>query len=245
MAEKPIIFSGPMVRAILDGRKTQTRRALSRSNTLFNGMPWPKEVKFSDCDWPSAWIDSGPSPAGNPGPYLHVQWPYGKLCDGGTDELLWARVYPRLQPGARLWVREAFADTLGMGFDKRYHYAADVRPGSESDQIRKDYGVKWKPSIHMPRWASRITLRVIGVKVERLQDISEADAIEEGVCKFAEQADRSTSWQGLKPVDRDAMVRAIYGSARRAFQHLWESINGENSWQDNPWVAAYTFEMVR
>jgi hypothetical protein len=68
---------------------------LSERNTYFNGNKWPPHVGWDDCDFANAWIDPGPSPAGNRGPYLKVEWPYGRLCDGGTDEVLVARIYPR------------------------------------------------------------------------------------------------------------------------------------------------------
>jgi hypothetical protein len=260
--DKPILFSAPMVRAILDGRKTVTRRGLSKSNTFFNGMTWPKYVRIGDCNWQSAWVDAGPSPAGNTGPYLHVEWPYGKLCDGGTDEKLWARVYPRTRPGDIIWVRERFlpdAPETGAGWDdeglsfvewdgcgrrldgvpKIYRkpeyciFAADPKWSSATDW-------KWRPSIHMPRWASRLTLRVTAVKVERLQDISEEDAIAEGIIAMRSRA-------GSVPITvygYDANAQNHSPSARDAFSFLWTSINGPGSWDVNPWVASYSFERV-
>ena len=80
-----------------------------------------------------------------------------------------------------------------------------------------------------------------GVKVERLQDISEADAMAEGVCQFCEDSDRPGSWEGLSADDRAALVRAMYGSAVRAYHHLWQTINGPGSWDANPWIVAVTF----
>lgn len=159
--DKPILFSAPMVRAILDGRKTVTRRGLSKSNTFFNGMTWPKYVRIGDCNWQSAWVDAGPSPAGNTGPYLHVEWPYGKLCDGGTDEKLWARVYPRKQPGDLLWVREAWSP---IGELSECTGPADIHYRATSTEAEAAL-CEWKPSIHMPRWACRLRLRVTAVKV--------------------------------------------------------------------------------
>ena len=194
---KPILFSAPMIRAILDGRKTQTRRVLKVPETHghFVGIYAPGLTAVFSHD---------------------VSVPHNdfsvRLIGKGTE----------------LWVRESFADTVGMGFDKRYHYAADVKPGSESDQIRKDYGVKWKPSIHMPRAASRITLRVTAVKVERLQDISEEDALAEGVGI-------------MDPHHPPPPIRATYAEM---YRDLWDSINGPGSWDANPWVVAYTFERV-
>lgn len=234
--DKPILFSAPMVRAILDGRKTVTRRGLSKSNTFFNGMTWPKYVRIGDCNWQSAWVDDGPSPAGNPGPYLHVEWPYGKLCDGGTDEKLWARVYPRKQPGDLLWVREAWSP---IGELSECTGPADIHYRATSTEAEAAL-CEWKPSIHMPRWACRLRLRVTAVKVERLQDISEEDAIAEGIIAMRSRA-------GSVPITvygYDANAQNHSPSARDAFSFLWTSINGPGSWDVNPWVASYSFERV-
>ncbi|MBK8773181.1 MAG: hypothetical protein IPM06_22500 [Rhizobiales bacterium] len=234
--DKPILFSAPMVRAILDGRKTVTRRGLSKSNTFFNGMTWPKYVRIGDCNWQSAWVDAGPSPAGNPGPYLHVEWPYGKLCDGGTDEKLWARVYPRKQPGDLLWVREAWSP---IGELSECTGPADIHYRATSTEAEAAL-CEWKPSIHMPRWACRLRLRVTAVKVERLQDISEEDAIAEGIIAMRSRA-------GSVPITvygYDANAQNHSPSARDAFSFLWTSINGPGSWDVNPWVASYSFERV-
>lgn len=234
--EKPILFSAPMVRAILDGRKTVTRRVLNKSNTFFNGMAWPQDVSESDCNWQSAWVDDGPSPAGNPGPYLHVEWPYGKLCDGGTDEKLWARVYPRKQPGDLLWVREAWSP---IGELSECTGPADIHYRATSTEAEAAL-CEWKPSIYMPRWACRLRLRVTAVKVERLQDISEEDAIAEGIIAMRSRA-------GSVPITvygYDANAQNHSPSARDAFSFLWTSINGPGSWDVNPWVASYSFERV-
>ena len=234
--EKPILFSAPMVRAILDGRKTVTRRVLNKSNTFFNGMAWPQDVSESDCNWQSAWVDDGPLPAGKPGPYLHVEWPYGKLCDGGTDEKLWARVYPRKQPGDLLWVREAWSP---IGELSECTGPADIHYRATSTEAEAAL-CEWKPSIHMPRWACRLRLRVTAVKVERLQDISEEDAIAEGIIAMRSRA-------GSVPITvygYDANAQNHSPSARDAFSFLWTSINGPGSWDVNPWVASYSFERV-
>ena len=234
--DKPILFSAPMVRAILDGRKTVTRRGLSKSNTFFNGMTWPKYVRIGDCNWQSAWVDAGPSPAGNTGPYLHVEWPYGKLCDGGTDEKLWARVYPRKQPGDLLWVREAWSP---IGELSECTGPDDIHYRATSTEAEAAL-CEWKPSIHMPRWACRLRLRVTAVKVERLQDISEEDAIAEGIIAMRSRA-------GSVPITvygYDANAQNHSPSARDAFSFLWTSINGPGSWDVNPWVASYSFERV-
>lgn len=208
MKEHPIIFSAPMVRALLSGEKTQTRRVvkLPHSNPLgqWETLLWGGQDggRTKDGDTMPAQMAIGHSRTGD-----ILLCPYG-------------------QPGDRLWVRETFMDLQGTGVEHRpdplgplhrYAYQADTPPGSRGDEARKEYGLKWKPSIHMPRAASRITLEVTGVRVERLQDISEADAAAEGV-------------------HTDPACPAY-----DAYQALWEQINGKGSWDANPWVWVIDF----
>lgn len=240
MPDRPIIFSAPMVRAFLDDRKTQTRRALGTGNTLFNCGPWTKLHRAQEWAWESAWVDPGPSPAGNPGPYLKLQWAAG---DALTFEDTVHRVYPIWQPGDRLYVREAWC-------------ALADNPASEVCQLATGDGVayratdddemsiypRWRPSIHMPRWASRLTLTVTDVRVQRLQDISEADAVAEGVTADA--------WVQPDGTEKPSCVSA--------FCDLWNSLHGPRprrraggtlpprpspdfTWDANPWVVALTF----
>ena len=200
MKERPILFSAPMVRAILAGTKTQTRRV----------------VKPGKC------------------PDFGCHMAPGEIAGGEYPE----RLCPYGQTGDRLWVRETFMDLLGTGVEhrpdprgllQRHAYAADHQPGSYGDEARKSYGLKWKPSIHMPRAASRITLEITGVRVERLQAISEADAVAEGIDPEAALAFRRAS------VGRPAGF---------AYRDLWVSINGPGSWHANPWVWVIEFRRV-
>lgn len=187
MREKPILFSTPMVKAILDDRKTQTRRVIK------------------------------PQPGDHPDD------------DGYMSSILNRCPY---QVGDILYVRETWADLRGMGFgndprtDKPWNFAykADIKPGSESDRARIDFGVKWRPSIHMPKEAARLLLTVKGVKVERLQDITEEDALKEG-CLLV------------------FLDGAVVISAKGKFHALWDSINGKkHPWGSNPYVWAISFE---
>jgi hypothetical protein len=212
MKERPILFSAPMVRALLGGSKTQTRRV----------------VKLTDAGHVKE-------------PNSHRRW--------HPDDPSAIAACPYGQPGDRLWVRETFTDLLGSGIEhrpipsgplQRYVFAADIEPGSYGDEARKEFGVKWKPSMFMPRWASRITLEITAVRVERLQDIGEADAIAEGVydgkaCKCAEPLDfvRSCGSCGGRMIDAIGL-----------YQSLWESINGRDSWAVNPWVWVIEFKKV-
>jgi hypothetical protein len=213
MSDHPIIFSAPMIRALLEGRKTQTRRIL-KPQPLYR-TDRNKRI-YADGDYRKSWRE------------------------GFDDDL-------RFAAGDRLWARESFADLCDTGIGhrptptspiQRAAYMADTSPGSHDDQARKDYGIKWKPSIHMPRWASRLTLIVESVKVERLQEISEEDAIAEGIR-------RSPHGNGDQWMDYpEGSSAAGWLDPIISFQTLWESINGFGSWDHNPFVAAISFRVV-
>jgi hypothetical protein len=201
MSEKPILFSGPMVRAILAGRKTQTRRVIK-----------PQPVAVSDHHWN---FSTSAMEAHN--------------CKADTLASLLAGILP-YQVGDILWVREAFRGSRGYDSqppsawgNKPIWYVADGEP----DALRWGFlSDRARPSIHMPRHMSRIALRVTARRAERLQDITEADALAEGV-------------------DRPAVT--IEGwEARTIFRNLIDSLNGRRgfTWNTNPWMAAYSFERV-
>lgn len=197
MKKRPILMSAPMVRALLDGSKTQTRRALRMPHGLW-------ETSSSG--------DLVPIPA---------SCPYGK-------------------PGDRLWVREAHAIVPRTAYRCSEGVEQVLRPDDDHDAAiyregwtRSRSGFSWRPSIHMPRWASRITLEITGVRVERLQDISEADAMAEGICKY----DNGTF--GL-----DDPGACMGTSAIIAYMRLWEHINGPGSWEANPWVWVVSFRRI-
>lgn len=186
MKEHPILFSGPMVRAILEGRKTQTRRVIN---------PQPKVVHDF---YPDGTLETERL-FRNGG---RIRCPYGVLGD-------------------RLWVRETW------GKDPYAHLSGHIpilyKVGPPS--VDPDYPVPWKPSIHMPRWASRITLEVVEVRAQRLQDITEEDAVAEGV--------------------NCAVGGFITTNPVNAFHGLWDYINGKRApWDSNPWVWAVTFRRV-
>jgi hypothetical protein len=199
MTEKPILFSAPMIRAILDGRKTQTRRVLKHG--------WAPENRIVS------------------------------LPDGPNKGL---RVVP-YAPGDVLWVREAWRpDPNGVESDGTISvfYRADsyhqfgLKPAAGWNLPKSAQNAS-VPSIHMPRWASRITLKVTAVKVERLQEISEEDAKAEGVEPFG-----ICTWTDYS----NNGVTNVVLSPRRSFETLWASINGPGAWDANPWVAAISFE---
>lgn len=198
MKERPILFSGPMVRAILEGRKTQTRRVVKPQPTDDgHGPKW-----YSGFDNVPGTIETNfPMP---------IHCPYG-------------------QPGDRLWVRETWAQH--PEFTHRSSggclYRAD-RGGDYQGAAQGDFC--WRPSIHMPRWASRITLEITGARVERLQDISEEDAKAEGI-----------QW-GMPCGYLDTGTSDC--SSKCKFKSLWESINGPGSWDANPWVWVIEFKKL-
>lgn len=205
MTERPILFSTPMVRAILDGRKTQTRRVVKFPCT-------PK--KYSESDW---MIDGEPI----------GRSPYGK-------------------PGDRLWVRESGWERpertprmMREGADTWPRFAYDADGWSDEDLADfKRWGFKRRPSIHMPRWASRITLEITGIPVERLQDISEADAIAEGLYQETMPGTAAALWRYASGSD-------WYSHPVQCYRALWEYINGPGSWDVNPWVWVIEFKRVK
>ena len=229
MKERPILFNAPMVRALLAGTKTQTRRIV-------------KPVKF----YPDfgcavgqvggAWKYGSPAALGlrERGDHWSVVLKGDVLQRMCTSEAYgWGASAgcPYGVPGGdRLYVRETWAaphayDHLPPRLipqDARIHYAATEDRG----------GLLWRPSIHMPRWASRITLEVTGVRVETLQDISEADAVAEG-CK------------PIRPeLVQDGLIVRPGRSAVEEFRLVWEQIHGGGSWEKNPFVWVVTFRRI-
>ena len=192
MKERPILFSAPMVRALLAGTKTQTRRVfkLPRGCSWYEALGGEAAGQVQDDEGPGWW---------------HVEeqrCPYG-------------------EPGDRLWVRETWAPrTLGAWTEMEKL----MKPLYRADEDRPEWKRIWRPSIHMPRWASRITLEITGVRVERLQDISEADAVAEGV--------------------KNSLHLPGGRSAKENFAHLWWTINGEESWEADPWVWVLEFKRL-
>ncbi|WP_312538052.1 hypothetical protein [Achromobacter mucicolens] len=223
MRERPILFSSAMVRALLKGTKTQTRRIVKTQ------PPSPKDVHaLAGIDY--SWI--APDPPG-----LDYHRPAGPVW--AVRELMGREPQLRCpygQPGDRLWVRETFVQ--GFPYDsvqdrhlqydedgnelqmKTWYRATDSGIGWADDD-GFETNVPWRPSIHMPRAVCRLVLEITGVRIERLQDISEADAIAEGCTN-------SLNLPGGR-------------FARENFAHLWWTIHGDDSWESNPWVWAVEF----
>lgn len=218
MKERPILFSAPMVRAILDGTKTQTRRVVKPVGNDDGFVI----LDYGDGGWPYR-SDDGDSTT-------HTVKRGGKLYHDETPHTC-----PYGQPGDRLWVRETFHTVDGHSAFYRADYAHDPKGD-------KEHGIVWTPSIHMPRWASRITLEVTSVRVERLNDITPIDACAEGLSqRTAKMHHRRIEQFGL-PGWRDVHWRF---SPVDAYRMLWEQINGAGSWEANPWVWVIEFEVVK
>ncbi len=242
--ERPILFSGEMVRAILDGRKTQTRRYIKPAPVYhvdpmtYCGWLFHQRGKTSRWMWPNAKVE------------IIAECPYGV-------------------PGDRLWVRETWAVDAELAQVKRENEDVMGPPGFghgpyfRADPVHENTGLRWRSSIHMPRWASRITLEITGVRVERLQDISEADATAES-CEA--KPFPGPWWQGYKDFDGELIHQQSIGesppewmiepkrmksaphldlSAVDAYRGLWHQIHGPGAWDKNPWVWVVEFKRAQ
>lgn len=225
---RPIIFKSEMVISILEGRKTQTRRILKPQL----GGGWEFGTA-SETGIKYGWIRSPHPRRERFGVFIR------RRVGTGAQRFEHSIIpCPYGQPGDRLWVREKFAthfiwDDLPPGHidiqnhsDGFFYSDGTITSAGCEDHQRG----KWRPSIHMPRFASRITLAITDVRVERLQDISEDDAQAEG----AQPAFSYPGWDGV----------AASPSYRWGFQKLWQSINGPDSWDANPWVWVIEFKRV-
>lgn len=206
--DRPILFSAPMVRAILDGKKSETRRVVK---------PQPRPDLY----------------------YGYLPWPNDESCITWDDVLADTEYYVKcghcpFQVGMDLWVRETWGfsaklpastkDELSwLAYPELRAYRADNPEGNWC----------WRPSIHMPRWASRLTLEITQVRVQRVQEISDEDAMAEGVTPDPSRLDPYSVWPA--PI-----------SHHSAFRELWDSINGGRgySWESNPYVWCVSFRVV-
>ncbi len=189
---KPILFSGPMVRAILEGRKTQTRRIVKPQPEWYQGE---SGIQFEYPNW-----------------------------HGSLGKERFAAEYAKYKPGDLLWVRETWAYTdQSLNVDPGYVYRA-TDPDWETME-----GFKWRPSIFMPREASRITLEVTNVRVEQVRDIGIIDLLAEGM---------APTWNG------ESSPGVECEGEYEQFAELWCKLNGEESWDRNDWVWVYEFKRV-
>ena len=220
MKERPILFSAPMVRALLDSSKTQTRRVVKPQP----GDYWNPVVGLYN----PLVIDNGGYEAPGPEIFGAADETEGRKCLYG-------------QPGDRIWVRETWRST-GDGGRADYMAPRNLQPhqvwyDADGAAPASECTGKTRTSIHMPRWASRILLEIVSVRVERLQDISDADTVAEGIDMeaLAESQDR----YDIVCKGSGASGRA---TERTAWRDLWESTGGD--WEANPWCWAITFKRV-
>lgn len=223
MREYPILFSGAMVRAILEGRKTQTRRRWK----MPRGLDWyisgcMRGAETGDIHDPaSSWW----------GHVEEMACPYGR-------------------PGDRLWVRETWSpdfanhyphDRVWYAADDDRRYDIEVRNGVRgiySPESGVHVPFRWRPSIHMPRWACRLALEITDTRVERLQEITEADAIAEGIRPYRD------GWERFHPDPADTEHTGATKDPRLAYKGLWEQLHGAGAWSANPWVWVVEFRRV-
>lgn len=243
--DRPILFSGPMVRAILADAKTQTRRVVKPQ------PEWLPEVTQARTTGPLVWpIGAGGQQCGHP-----IKCPYGV-------------------PGDRLWVREEhyrfghWEKVPGVKTATgrvKWQFVGDSdevlfeQPRELSRAMNAPYfdrpGWYKRVARHMPRWASRIDLEVTGVRVERLQDISESDAIAEGLTEYVwpehtrsypnvatQLACGTRFWNHV--IQKRGRRGCVWDSAKKAFREFWQDINGPQSWNANPWVWVVEFKRI-
>lgn len=221
MKERPVLFSAPMVRALLDGRKTQTRRVIKGLEDARDNI----EIEFDGEDW----IVEGDSPTNYDGDVQMNDFRDAIRCPYGVPgDML------RVKEASWMWCERRPNGTTKTGRQKWHyvpmrdapiHYVADDNGKPTTNVVSPDTGNKWlwrhKVARFMPSWASRITLLVTDVRVEHLQSISFTDAKAEGT-----------------------IYEKGYTDPRDAFRVLWESINGAGSWQENPFVWVITFQRL-
>lgn len=220
MKQIPILFSTPMVQAILDGRKTQTRRTIKPQPELrqFIGNVTGNKIE----GWQIPGTDKFWQPDDAPDCSL-LNCPYGK-------------------PGDVLWVRETWSS---LNTDNGIEYGFKSTASNATLEAMEDYKLKWKPSIHMPKAACRLYLQITDIRVERLQDISEDDAKAEGIQPLLQSRmqvaidgrlyrnylnNPELFNHGLRPVD--------------SFKSLWQTINGPESWDRNDWIWVISFKRI-
>ena len=252
MADRPILFSAPMVRAIRAGRKTQTRRILNPQPDHLQHHVWRKKLVYQGEHRMFCWKDL----------VLENIWDFPENDD--RREL--AERCPHGVPGDHLWVKETFAIISTDYCQANVTYRERMPHGKTLEETdggldaihidqetwcwaaRRARSDRWRPSIFMPRWASRVLLEMQSVRVQRLQEISEADAIAEGIGVEFLPHDPDNFHppgsygyiSGIHPVG----TGTIWRTAKQAYRELWESINGPTSWEANPFVWAETFSVL-
>jgi len=248
MSERPIVFSAPMIRALIAGRKTQTRRVLTPGTcTVLGNRVTAKSPAWTGLKFDRAWSRTHSPASGGPRPHLAAPWVHPEDEARGMEADAIYRVDPAIEVGDRLWVKEACgrrtASFLGIeaknGVEEAFYRADDEDVLNEHEfNLCPWWEGKTISPIFMPRWASRLTLVVTDVRVQRLRDISDEDAIAEG-CKVVR--DHCHVFEG-SGYDR---IGLCHTSPAMAFSCRWDEIHGSGSWAANPWVAAITFDVIQ
>ncbi len=255
MSDHPLIFSAPMIRAQIKDRKTMTRRLftpatctvlgrrVSAKSAIWRGLDFSRAVPRRQSTLAMA-VHGEDAPED-----VHLNVPFIHPDDESKEELIY-RVRPIWEVGDRIWVRESLrADKMeNILTGERttnaevIYYAADDSEALDS----KGFNLAWiwarkaLPSIHMPRWLSRLTLIIEGVKIERLQDISEEDAIAEGCV-----TGKITGHAWNTATEMRLGIGAEWACARDWYADLWDSLHGPDAWEANPWVAAIRFKVIK
>ncbi|NTS31392.1 hypothetical protein HQ945_09015 [Phyllobacterium sp. BT25] len=222
MADRPILFSAPTVQALLAGRKTQTRRILKPQPNMLNGgrpLNNGRGAYSTEAGWKRIRFAVGDRL------YVREHWRTFASLDVTPPRDLWS---PNCGHGAGILY---IADGFGL---------AVTREGERWSGDRDDPAAfgKHRQAMHMPRWASRLTLLVTGVRIQRLQDISEEDAIAEG-------AELSSGFSMVSGGQMVKIAAGTYLSPVAWYHWLWDQINGKGSWEANPWVVAVTFDVLK
>ncbi|VTM52347.1 morphogenetic protein [Klebsiella pneumoniae] len=237
MKERGMIFNGEMVRAILDGRKTQTRREVKLNldiACLATTYDWATSLAANH--YQGLTEEQIQQKAESLRGVIHPV-----ILDNGQMVSI---ICPHGKPGDRIWVRETFCpvDDTQYGGEKWVDYRAtpkfeESHPAGWDSAPNDAEALKWRPSIHMPRWASRILLEITNVGVQRLQDISSGDAVREGICQLPASGRYCVS-------PGDQYFGGASRSAKEVYSWLWSSIYGEESWKANPWVWVIEFKRI-
>lgn len=215
-----LLFMGDMARAMVLRQKTATRRIIAPHNSLIDGHGMRSWDRYGTPLWDKAWVDDGPSPAGNTGPYLHLPF-----SDGTTH-----RIYPRINAGDTIWGKETW--TYKVPPDS-HAMKSGVKYRADNSLEAEAVFAKWKSSMFMPRWASRIERTVQAVCCQRANQLDDVEIAQEGILNHTKDGDLHkygvegwpwTDWQ-LSPL--------------AAWRKLWIQANGPESWDANPWVWGY------
>ena len=214
MTERPILFNSQMVKAILEGRKTQTRRAVKGLPVTHDFHGWIMDSTRKKDEGKACWAIGDSPLLNNP---IRARCPFGQVGD-------------------QLWIRETFGFEIrsvgGSPHEQLVFRASKPNAIRLRDCDGKAWPMKWTPSLHMPRWASRIQLEITDIRVERLQDISQSDAIAEG---------GPPSHPSINAVSRSF---GFPDFSRSWFAQTWQSIYGSESWDSNPWVWVVEFRRL-